>query len=94
MPYEADVTLTSKGQMTLPAEVRKQWNIKAGDKLRLVLQEDGSAVLAPRKPKRFLEYVRSLPSTRSERPVDETMIQQAIKSAVTERYRRGLRTRP
>lgn len=36
----ASSTLTSKGQMTLPKEVRKRFNLKAGDKLDVVVEEE------------------------------------------------------
>lgn len=39
-------TLTSKGQMTLPKDVRKRFNLKAGDKLDVVVQ-DRQIVLIP-----------------------------------------------
>jgi len=94
MPYEVDVTLTSKGQLTLPAELRRRWKMKAGDKLRVALQADGTAIVAPRKPKRFLDYVRSLPSAELSRPIDKAMIEEAVTRAVTQRYRRGLRKQP
>ncbi|TAM78175.1 AbrB/MazE/SpoVT family DNA-binding domain-containing protein [bacterium] len=39
-------TLTSKGQMTLPKEVRDRFNLKAGDKLSVTVEDD-RIVLAP-----------------------------------------------
>ncbi len=38
-------TMTSKGQVTIPAEVRKQLGIKAGDKLTFVIEEEGKIEL-------------------------------------------------
>lgn len=35
-----DSTLTSKGQTTIPIEVRDRLNLKPGDKIRYVLQGD------------------------------------------------------
>lgn len=40
-------TLTSKGQMTLPKDVRDALNLKPGDKVEFV-KEDGRYVLRPR----------------------------------------------
>ncbi len=34
-------TMTSKGQVTIPAEVRKQLGVKTGDKLTFVIEEEG-----------------------------------------------------
>ncbi|TAM59776.1 AbrB/MazE/SpoVT family DNA-binding domain-containing protein [bacterium] len=39
-------TLTSKGQMTLPKDVRERLNLKPGDKLNVFVQE-GRIVLVP-----------------------------------------------
>jgi AbrB family looped-hinge helix DNA binding protein len=36
------VTLTSKGQVTLPVELRRSWDLKQGDQLDFVLTEDVS----------------------------------------------------
>jgi AbrB family looped-hinge helix DNA binding protein len=36
---QTTVTLSSKGQMTLPVEVRRAFNIRAGDKLLLKLDQ-------------------------------------------------------
>lgn len=42
----AVVTVSTKGQIIIPAEIRKRYNIKQGD--RLVLREiDGKLVLVP-----------------------------------------------
>ncbi len=39
------MTVTSKGQITLPAEYRRAINAVAGDRLSLVVGDDGSAIL-------------------------------------------------
>ena len=41
-PYKRTVTLTSKGQITLPVELRRSWNLKKGDQLDFTLRKDGS----------------------------------------------------
>ena len=40
-------TLTSKGQLTLPKNVRDRLKLQSGDKLEVYLQEDGSILLQP-----------------------------------------------
>jgi AbrB family looped-hinge helix DNA binding protein len=49
-------TLTSKGQITVPAALRRQYNLKAGDELDFV--PDGPTIsLAPEhKASRFAKY--------------------------------------
>ena len=36
----ATATLTSKGQLTLPVEIRKKLGLKAGDKIKFFLNEE------------------------------------------------------
>ena len=44
-------TVTSKGQVTIPAAVRKQLNLSVGDKLQFVQLEDGDfKIMLANKP--------------------------------------------
>lgn len=45
MPYKAKSTLTSKGQITLPVQLRRRWDLKPGDRLDFALEPDGRVVL-------------------------------------------------
>ncbi len=38
-------TLTSKGQTTIPRDVRRHLGLKPGDKLRFILEDDGRVVV-------------------------------------------------
>lgn len=40
-------TLTTKGQVTIPKEVREHLGIDTGDRLSFVVQEDGSVMVKP-----------------------------------------------
>ena len=40
-------TVTTKGQVTIPKEVRERLGIETGDRLSFFLQEDGSVVVKP-----------------------------------------------
>ena len=40
-------TLTSKGQTTIPKEVRDHLKIQSGDQLDFVIQQDGTVVIRP-----------------------------------------------
>ncbi|WP_082661922.1 AbrB/MazE/SpoVT family DNA-binding domain-containing protein [Terracidiphilus gabretensis] len=42
-------TITSKGQITLPIEVRRRLGLKQGDKVEFVYDEDGRTVVRPEK---------------------------------------------
>lgn len=79
-------TVTSKGQLTLPAELRREWNIKPGDKVEFFKDHEGRLCL-----RRFnagpLEFLDVIPPRRS-RP-DITSDDQAIAEAVGERDERS-----
>jgi AbrB family looped-hinge helix DNA binding protein len=40
-------TLTSKGQTTIPKDVRKRLNLHPGDRLEFVIDEDGRVLVIP-----------------------------------------------
>jgi len=40
-------TLTSKGQLTLPKDIRVRLNLRSGDRLEVFSQEDGTILLQP-----------------------------------------------
>ncbi len=44
----ATSTLTSKGQTTIPKEIRERLNLKPGDRIDFVVEDDGRVVLRPR----------------------------------------------
>jgi AbrB family looped-hinge helix DNA binding protein len=44
----ATAAVTSKGQITIPIEVRKKLGIKAGDRVRFVEGEHGEIILKPK----------------------------------------------
>jgi AbrB family looped-hinge helix DNA binding protein len=43
--FKAQSTLTSKGQITLPVELRRRWGLKPGDRLDFTLEADGRVVV-------------------------------------------------
>lgn len=46
------ITISSKGQIVLPAEIRKKWNLNAGDKLVVSETENGLLINAKRSNKK------------------------------------------
>lgn len=40
-------TITSKGQMTIPKEIREHLNLREGDKIELIVRDTGEVVLHP-----------------------------------------------
>jgi antitoxin PrlF len=43
----ATSTITSKGQTTIPGEIRRLLKLKAGDRIEFVVEADGKVVLVP-----------------------------------------------
>jgi AbrB family looped-hinge helix DNA binding protein len=44
-PYKARATLTSKGQITLPVELRRRWDLRPGDELDFALGDDNRVIV-------------------------------------------------
>ncbi|MGQ0662701.1 MAG: AbrB/MazE/SpoVT family DNA-binding domain-containing protein [Pseudomonadota bacterium] len=40
-------TLTAKGQTTIPKSVRDRYRLKPGDRVELIVQDDGAALMVP-----------------------------------------------
>lgn len=43
-----NATITSKGQLTLPVEIRRAWNLQAGEQVEFVMLRDGRVLVRPR----------------------------------------------
>lgn len=84
MPYKADVTLSSKGQLTLPASLRKLWNLKAGDRINLEFGNDGRAVMTKRVRRSILESRKDLQPLSLGRPLTQADIDKAVASEMIE----------
>ena len=62
-----DTTLTSKGQTTIPKEIRESLRIKPGDRMTFTLMPDGTVVMRV-KNRRLVELAGSL-RKKGRRPV-------------------------
>jgi AbrB family looped-hinge helix DNA binding protein len=69
-PYQpalkAQSTLTSKGQITLPVELRRRWGLKPGDRLDFTLEDDGRVVVRKWLRRSIFEIGELLPPLRAE----------------------------
>jgi antitoxin PrlF len=75
-----NVTVTSKGQMTIPADVRKALGISAGDRLELVLNDRGGMDLV-KKTRSYKDIIGSLSHLAKNRVVP---IGEEVEYAMTE----------
>ena len=85
-----EATVTSKGQVTVPNDLRKALDISAGDRLRFVQAPDGSIRLEARKRRRLVDIARANAFCAGEAGIDlDKTIDEAITSAMAERERRS-----
>ena len=82
----ATATLTSKGQTTIPKDIRDRLRLKAGDRLDFVLQPDGGVLMVPATI-HAKELKGLLP--RPKKPVSLEQMERAIRDAAVARTRRG-----
>jgi AbrB family looped-hinge helix DNA binding protein len=69
-------TITSKGQITIPKDIRDQLDLHAGDKLSFIEDEDGSINLVPiKKPLSALKGLVAKPK----KPVSVEDMDEAVK---------------
>src|SRR5260370_21756291 len=78
MSYEADATITSKGRITVPAQIREKLGVKAGDRLHFRLTESGKLIVTPIRRRSFFDGLDELKLPSIGRPVTREDIDAAI----------------
>ncbi|OLP61099.1 AbrB family transcriptional regulator [Xaviernesmea oryzae] len=83
-----EMTITSKGQMTVPKIVREQLNMQPGDKCYAWVR-NGEMIVIPRsKPvAELLGFARS--AARGDAPASETAMRDSVADAAVERFLRN-----
>ena len=85
---ERVATITSKGQVTIPAEIRRYLGLKKNDKIAFVVQPDGTVQLrAPPYPT-IASLAGAAGSLKTPMPWKE-MIEVAREDALVAKYRRA-----
>lgn len=87
-PYKARSTVTSKGQITLPVELRRRWEIKAGDQIDFALQDDGRVLLRKHIRRSIFETLKELPPLSLGRLLTQEDIDQAVDEGMEAQERR------
>ena len=75
--------MTSKGQITVPKDVRLKLGLKPGDRVRFIVEADGRVRLLPAK-RDISELVGILPKPKRVMSIEE--MDEAIHKAVAEKY--------
>ena len=84
-------TLTSKGQITIPSEVRTLLGLKTGDRIDFIVEPGGRVTLAPRRAR--FEDLRGIFRRPGQRALSIAEMDSGIEKAVLERWERHNRTR-
>ena len=84
-------TLTSKGQTTIPHEIRERLRLRPGDRIDFVAHDDGTVTLHARN--RPVTELAGLLYRPGQKPVSIKEMDEAIKDAVSARDRRTRRRR-
>jgi len=88
MGYEADATITSKGQITVPANIREKLGVKTGDRLHFRLTDSGKLTVTPIRRRSIFERLDELKLPSIGRPVTKKDIEAAVGEAMEEQERR------
>ncbi len=81
-------TLTSKGQTTIPKEIRDHLRLKPGDRLRFGIEEGGRVVVEAETGKLPIQRLKGI-FPKPERPVTLEEMDEAIRQGVVDRFLRS-----
>jgi AbrB family looped-hinge helix DNA binding protein len=84
-------TLTSKGQVTIPKEVRERLGLKEGDRLVFRFDEQGNLLVLPEARSPFGRLSGLLHHLAGERPVTVEEMNEAVKRRAAERFKETMR---
>ncbi len=81
------VALTSKGQMTIPKEVRRALNLKPSEKVIIVI-EGQQAIIKPLRGT-ILDLGGSISISDKEKPADFRKVREEVKKRIARKVARG-----
>lgn len=81
----AITTLTTKGQVTIPKEIRKQLKINTGDKIDISIVGEGQAMIRPVSQK--VDDVFGIFYKPGRKPVSIEEMDEAIANGLKEKYK-------
>lgn len=84
-------TLTSKGQVTIPKEVRDRLGLREGDRLVFKFDEHGNLLVRPETRNPLGRLPGLLSHLARERPVTIEEMEEAVKKHAVERFKRAVR---
>ena len=84
-------TLTSKGQVTIPKEVRERLGLKEGDRLVFRFDDQGNLLVRPEARSPLGRLPGLLQHLAGERPVTVEEMNEAVKRRAAERFKEAVR---
>lgn len=76
-------TITEKGQVTIPSSIRKEWNIKSGQKVAFVRKRDKAVEVKP-----AVDFFALRGSIRSQKRYSDKKADKAIAKYFAKKYAR------
>ena len=86
MATKTAATITSKGQITLPAELRRHWGLKAGDQILFDPPGKSAGRIEPRRKRSIFERLDELKLPALGRPLTQSDIDEAAAEEMRAKY--------
>ena len=86
MQAKLAATITSKGQITLPAELRRHWDLRAGDQILFDPPGERAGTIKPRRKRSIFERLDELQLPSLGRPLTQADIDNSVAEAMQEKY--------
>jgi AbrB family looped-hinge helix DNA binding protein len=83
---KAESVVTSKGQLTVPAIIRRSLGIQSGDRIRFEVTGPDRMTVTIRKRQDVFEMIRALPPLSEPEPLDRAAINRAADEALGEKF--------
>jgi bifunctional DNA-binding transcriptional regulator/antitoxin component of YhaV-PrlF toxin-antitoxin module len=83
MRFLGDAIVNGRGQITIPAALRRHWALKAGERIRLCLVDAGYVLMIRHNRRSILKSRNDLMPLSAGRPVAQKDIDNAVAEAMT-----------
>ena len=84
-------TVTSKGQITIPIEIRRRLGLRSGDRLEFLFGSDGEVIVRPKRVR--LESLFGILQKPGQRPLTVREMDEAVQKSVGKARKRISRRR-
>lgn len=81
--------VSSKGQITIPIEIRKKLNLKQGDKLFFIESQDGIVIKKSNAIDEFLNFQKAFSQAAQKAGITEEELLKEIKTIRRKNFKRG-----